>query len=745
MNTKKLLITKWKRILPLVAIILLLMVVAIPQAIPQQAIQTNILRSVSAAGVVDYSLTGTNDNARFQLALDDLPATGGTLQVVSTGTIDWADGVTVTRAIDNIVIQGAGIGTFFDGDDVTPIFTAGGDYWAFEDFSTDAGGIATGATTDWSMTNILLDTDYYAYRGSLFVGESGVFLDVNALTLEAPTGRNATLVVAASDASDLSKAQADYICDGAADDVEIQAAIDALPAGGGLIHLSEGNYLLSATITLDDYVILEGSGWNTIIKAKNAFGNIDCIATVSKTGVHVRNLQVDGNFANNPRAGSNDDQNGIHFNGCTHSSAEYTYVHDMPDNGLATSSSSTEISFDHNRVEDCHWKGIMVWEGKRCSVSNNHVKGTNIVVEYLSAEENIIIGNVIENAGTASASGVAIWVVAPTFELTICANVIKNSADDGIRLSGGANPLRGVVISNNIIVDAATKGIRFYHDGGGLAIASVTINSNYIYNSGYGIQFLGPGIIEDVVVIGNIIDGSSGFQFDSPGAFTRFTIVGNTVTNGNWAIYGLNGSKHRIAGNTFNTTNFINGDLSTAVIYDQHSDLFMDILAVTANHVVNNEDLSVGLPITFTLAAQPDVPRTLSGHFDSHAQITAYTIAITGVDAKGNTIVETKTEADLWDWETNNAFATVTSIIMSARTGTGAGDTMDIGITDVLGLSNVIYATSDVYKIKKNNANATVAVAQVNATYDTYDMAVIGLAATDNFTIWFRSNLNILN
>jgi len=177
----------------------------------------------------------------------------------------------------------------------------------------------------------------------------------------------------------------------------------------------------------------------------------------------------------------------------------------------------------------------------------------------------------------------------------------------------------------------------------------------------------------------------------------------------------------------------------------QCSDIFMDVLAVSATAIRSNEDLSEAIPNTFTLSAQPDVPRTLSGHFDSHAQITAYTIVVTGVDAKANTVTDTLTEADGWDWETDNAYATVTSIIMTARTGTGAGDTMDIGITDVLGLSNAIYEIGDIYKIKKNNANATVAGAQINTLYDTYDMAVIGLAATDDFTIWYKSSLNIVS
>src|SRR4030043_392927 len=54
-----------------------------------------------------------------------------------------------------------------------------------------------------------------------------------------------SLTVAASDASDISKGRADYICDGVNDEVQIQAAIDALPALGGRVLLTEGNFYLS--------------------------------------------------------------------------------------------------------------------------------------------------------------------------------------------------------------------------------------------------------------------------------------------------------------------------------------------------------------------------------------------------------------------------------------------------------------------------------------------------------------------
>jgi hypothetical protein len=63
--------------------------------------------------------------------------------------------------------------------------------------------------------------------------------------------RTSTLVVAASDSSVLSRAQADYICDGTADDVEIQAAWNALGAGWfGKIVCLEGTYNISSPIIL---------------------------------------------------------------------------------------------------------------------------------------------------------------------------------------------------------------------------------------------------------------------------------------------------------------------------------------------------------------------------------------------------------------------------------------------------------------------------------------------------------------
>jgi hypothetical protein len=83
--------------------------------------------------------------------------------------------------------------------------------------------------------------------------------------LEAKTGRTATFIIAASDSSTTAKAQADYVCDGTADNVEIQAALTSLASSGGKVLLLEGTYNLAAGITLSAKTELLGSGWGAVL------------------------------------------------------------------------------------------------------------------------------------------------------------------------------------------------------------------------------------------------------------------------------------------------------------------------------------------------------------------------------------------------------------------------------------------------------------------------------------------------
>lgn len=72
------------------------------------------------------------------------------------------------------------------------------------------------------------------------------------------TGGTPTFFVAASDASVHSREIADFLCDGTNDEVQINAAIAALPAGGGRVLLSEGTFYIGAAVIINtDHVVLE--------------------------------------------------------------------------------------------------------------------------------------------------------------------------------------------------------------------------------------------------------------------------------------------------------------------------------------------------------------------------------------------------------------------------------------------------------------------------------------------------------
>ena len=169
--------------------------------------------SVEAAGIsADYICSGVNDNVQWQNALNALPASGGEIQDLTGGAYNFTGAV--TRAIPNVMTCGTGMSTTFSGN--SPDFTVGGNGWTFENLSTNANGISVGSYT-YIFNNVQVGTTLYTEKSP-----NSSLVD-NSLT--APTGRTASYVIAASNAPASVKAQADYVCTGAADQVTIAAAL----------------------------------------------------------------------------------------------------------------------------------------------------------------------------------------------------------------------------------------------------------------------------------------------------------------------------------------------------------------------------------------------------------------------------------------------------------------------------------------------------------------------------------------
>jgi len=113
----------------------------------------------------------------------------------------------------------------------------------------------------------------------------------------------ATFTIGAVDANNTSSSSYDYVCDGTNDDVQIQAAIDALPTTGGRIVLSEGTFTLgsAAVVVSKNGVTIEGQGKGTIVTCKNSF-NLSLFklghASTQYINCTIRDVYFDGNQAN---------------------------------------------------------------------------------------------------------------------------------------------------------------------------------------------------------------------------------------------------------------------------------------------------------------------------------------------------------------------------------------------------------------------------------------------------------------
>jgi len=597
-------------------------------------------------------------------------------------------------------------------------------------------------------------------------------------------------IIAASDSSDLNKSKADYICDGVDDQVEIQAAIDELPSEGGKIQLLEGNFNISDRINSIDNLIISGMGYATqlIIGDTTAFTPVIIysenwyvgIYGDAKENVIIENLYMD--FEGDSKS-NYENYAGMLFESCSNIIVRNCKVYDVvwgvdiatPKRAHGIAYRQCTNSFIINcLVDHCGYEGIAVRDACnniyvcKNTLTNNKIHSAQATDwlpdggdESVPSEKVYFIQNITDKDLISHSSSYVCFSENITTEIRIIGNsnniMIQGNEITGdvyVGDSGGAVSQRNIVIEGNTFLGDETAINLVANSGLRSDIYSVSIvNNNFRCSGGYkGIEIKTDVSLKStfyaILIEGNIYNGKAGnmgFIYTEYN-IKRMIIKNNIVTNGVHVLKINKGLVDRVimTGNILRNLTYYepsgNGSITNLLYSDQHNDIFQDCLALSSNHVVNAEDLSASSPITCTIASQPDVPRTLSWAI-THTNITEFTIAFVGVDAKGDTITETVTEADGWSGELNNAFAKVTSITFTRDAGTGAGDTLNVGIADKLGLSNIIYADGDVFKVKENNADYT------NFTVDdTYHTVSIdgAIGAGDDYTIWYRTNLNII-
>ena len=184
----------------------------------------------------------------------------------------------------------------------------------------------------------------------------------------------------------------DYLCDGVDDQVEIQAAIDALPEGGGEVVLLDGVYNISARISINSGgVCLVGNGYGTILNC-----NSDWIISLYANECVITDFKMTG---------------GMEQDGTT--IAAYINGNNNRLSNLFVEQFNTRLVFgitgNYNVVEDCR-------------IMADSVRETCLYTETTgsTAVGNLFVGNVVTNFPSSSIG------INPGCEYTvICNNIFQ--------------------------------------------------------------------------------------------------------------------------------------------------------------------------------------------------------------------------------------------------------------------------------------------------------------------------------
>jgi hypothetical protein len=193
----------------------------------------------------------------------------------------------------------------------------------------------------------------------MLIGPNGVVLSTH------PTGRESTVTVAASDSSPRSKAQADVVCKGVDDQIKIQEAIDALPAGGGKVVLSSGEFAISTAFTLPANVELCGFGLSSILKATADI----TVVNAPNGGCKIKDLKVTSDVV---RTGGT----GIYVGGMSNE-IDGVYI-DNQYQGIYAKD-ATILYITNSNIRDCSFVNISIDGGNDHYIQNVVIDNPNTV------------------------------------------------------------------------------------------------------------------------------------------------------------------------------------------------------------------------------------------------------------------------------------------------------------------------------------------------------------------------------
>jgi len=471
----------------------------------------------------------------------------------------------------------------------------------------------------------------------------------------------ATKIVAASNSSQAEKDAADFVASGSGDESTINSALSALPAGGGIVYLTDGTYILSNSINAPNNTTIAGAGAATILTIPNAQnGSYSMIAnsdTSNGTHVVIQNLLIDGNKANQS-SGSMKGINFFHMGSTTRDGGKITnvVVRNMFDNSFAGIyvSASGNNTIIGNTVQSNGNDGILLSASTYNSVIGNVVLGNGAVGINISGNFNTVTGNTTQT----NLHGIEV----NTNNSTVTGNSVLSNTSRGIWVGGNST-------SNTI------SGNKIYDNGGATANDGIYFTLNASKNS----------------ITGNDITDSScsstcnAINISSGGAASNYLSANHFIGDGTHAAAIADSGANTIYANQPKTEA---GDASFRVGTD--STAAFQVQSSTGSQLLNIDSTNarIGVDVTYTAMSTPIQNNTSTSTTGGSLAATTYYYKITAVDAAGGETLPSNEKSQI-------TTGTTSTVTLSWNSVTGAAAyKIYRGTTALGGANSEVYLTT---------------------------------------------------
>jgi hypothetical protein len=338
-----------------------------------------------------------------------------------------------------------------------------------------------------------------------------------------------------------------------ADYPNLQAAFDAIPETGGIIHLSPGTYEISKPLVLNrEDTRIQGSGTATHIINTNESGepaiilkNKDYENTPDKRQPRVWRVQLaDFRISGNPKSGD-----GILAQGVNE-----IFIHNMAIDHNGGHGINMIDCYEDPRIADSiitynKQAGLNILRGHDIVVNGNQfeenddalrcIDSFNLCMNGNNLDDHLANGVVIENTYGSVVSGnmieecqgIAVVIDRDCYGITVSSNVIAHNVGGGVDLRDAW----GCAVSANTFTIVAKQSITVGPNSGRITITGNNFSNAHIGKTVKRDDEAGGVLLDKtdgITITGNIFSGNSKEAIKTIGTCKNIVLVGNVMMDG---------------------------------------------------------------------------------------------------------------------------------------------------------------------------------------------------------------------